>query len=144
MKMTTYIYTDTDTRAKILWFYVRECILCHTKPNDALSRRLTICLLYKDYIQSNISVSCPSLVVIMSCGCCLLYRLHSILHFSQLPQLGRHYVMRMLFIEQPVSQAAVSLWVTNKHAKWVHNTVNRLLFASILFSRYPWGQSFRE
>ncbi|XP_052719851.1 general transcription factor IIH subunit 4-like isoform X1 [Crassostrea angulata] len=33
----------------------------------------------------------------------------------QLPQLSKHYVMRMLFIEQPVSQSAVGLWVTNKH-----------------------------
>lgn len=35
--------------------------------------------------------------------------------FRQLPQLSKHYVMRMLFIEQPVSQSAVGLWVTNKH-----------------------------
>ncbi|XP_013394189.1 general transcription factor IIH subunit 4 [Lingula anatina] len=35
--------------------------------------------------------------------------------FRELPCLARHYVMRILFVEQPVPQAVVSSWVENKH-----------------------------
>ncbi|KAJ8300233.1 hypothetical protein KUTeg_021752 [Tegillarca granosa] len=35
--------------------------------------------------------------------------------FRELPELSKHYVMRMLFVEQPVSQQVVGLWVGTKH-----------------------------
>ncbi|CAG2237501.1 general transcription factor IIH subunit 4-like [Mytilus galloprovincialis] len=35
--------------------------------------------------------------------------------FRQLPDLSKHYVMRMLFIEQHVSQSVVNLWVNSKY-----------------------------
>lgn len=36
--------------------------------------------------------------------------------FRDLPELAKHFVMRLLFVEQPVSQAVIGLWVSNKHA----------------------------
>ncbi|KAL3871360.1 hypothetical protein ACJMK2_039367 [Sinanodonta woodiana] len=44
--------------------------------------------------------------------------------FRELPELAKHYVLRLLFIEQPISQSVVSLWVDNKchseHQEVVH------------------------
>ncbi|XP_060582380.1 general transcription factor IIH subunit 4-like [Ruditapes philippinarum] len=37
--------------------------------------------------------------------------------YRELPELAKHYVMRLLFVDQPVSQAVISLWVNNKHAQ---------------------------
>ena len=34
-----------------------------------------------------------------------------------LPELAKHFVMRLLFVEQPVSQAVIGLWVSNRHTK---------------------------
>ena len=38
-----------------------------------------------------------------------------------LPELGRHFVMRLLFVEQPVAQAVVSQWIS-RDAESVHFT----------------------
>ncbi|XP_014784318.1 general transcription factor IIH subunit 4 [Octopus bimaculoides] len=35
--------------------------------------------------------------------------------FRELPELAKHCVMRILFVEQPVPQAVVAHWVANKH-----------------------------
>nr|CAG4643886.1 EOG090X04KD [Lepidurus arcticus] len=37
--------------------------------------------------------------------------------FRELPELGKEYVMRMLFVDQPVPQAVVGAWVSQAHAK---------------------------
>ena len=36
----------------------------------------------------------------------------------ELPDLARHFVIRLLFVEQPVPQAVVASWVTQTHAKY--------------------------
>ncbi|XP_060065696.1 general transcription factor IIH subunit 4-like [Ylistrum balloti] len=46
--------------------------------------------------------------------------------FRELPELSKHYVMRMLFVEQAVSQSVVAMWVTNKHQN-EHKTSARVL-----------------
>ncbi|XP_052221725.1 general transcription factor IIH subunit 4-like isoform X3 [Dreissena polymorpha] len=35
--------------------------------------------------------------------------------FRELPQLAKHYIMRLLLIDQPVSQAVIGLWSNNKY-----------------------------
>lgn len=35
----------------------------------------------------------------------------------ELPELARHFVIRLLFVEQPVPQAVVASWVSQTHAK---------------------------
>ncbi|RXM91971.1 General transcription factor IIH subunit 4 [Acipenser ruthenus] len=37
--------------------------------------------------------------------------------FRELPQLAKNYVMRMLFLEQPLPQAAVAYWVKKENQK---------------------------
>ncbi|CAH0724124.1 unnamed protein product, partial [Brenthis ino] len=37
--------------------------------------------------------------------------------YRELPELARHFVIRLLFVEQPVPQAVVASWVTQTHAK---------------------------
>ncbi|XP_076454967.1 general transcription factor IIH subunit 4-like [Babylonia areolata] len=37
--------------------------------------------------------------------------------FRDLPELGRHFVMRLLFVEQPVAQAVVQQWITRDAEK---------------------------
>ena len=37
--------------------------------------------------------------------------------FRDLPDLAKHFVMRLLFIEQPVPQAVVATWVTKQAAQ---------------------------
>ncbi|CAI9578958.1 unnamed protein product [Staurois parvus] len=37
--------------------------------------------------------------------------------FRELPSLAKNYVMRMLFLEQPLPQAAVALWVKKENHK---------------------------
>ncbi|XP_067661083.1 general transcription factor IIH subunit 4-like [Haliotis asinina] len=46
--------------------------------------------------------------------------------FRELPELGRHYVMRILFVEQPVSQSVVGQWISNKHQEEHRNAVKSL------------------
>ncbi|KAL5011470.1 hypothetical protein ScPMuIL_010021 [Solemya velum] len=46
--------------------------------------------------------------------------------FRELPELARHFVMRLLFVEQSVSQAVVSLWVANKHQAEFKDAVKAL------------------
>lgn len=46
--------------------------------------------------------------------------------FRELPQLARHYVMRVLFIDQPVAQAGVSSWVKASHQSQHHDAVGTL------------------
>ncbi|KAJ2948759.1 hypothetical protein O0L34_g8019 [Tuta absoluta] len=37
--------------------------------------------------------------------------------YRELPELARHFVIRLLFVEQPVPQAVVASWVSQAHAK---------------------------
>ena len=37
--------------------------------------------------------------------------------YRELPELGRHYIMRLLFIEQAVPQAVVASWSSKLHAE---------------------------
>ncbi|XP_034835175.1 general transcription factor IIH subunit 4 [Maniola hyperantus] len=37
--------------------------------------------------------------------------------YRELPELARHFVIRLLFVEQPVPQAVVASWVSQTHAK---------------------------
>lgn len=39
--------------------------------------------------------------------------------YRELPEIARHYVIRILFVEQPVPQAVVASWVSQAYAKWV-------------------------
>uniref|UniRef100_K7FGW7 General transcription factor IIH subunit 4 n=1 Tax=Pelodiscus sinensis TaxID=13735 RepID=K7FGW7_PELSI len=47
--------------------------------------------------------------------------------FRELPGLAKNYVMRMLFLEQPLPQAAVALWVKKEHVKWQEESWELLL-----------------
>lgn len=47
---------------------------------------------------------------------CVTLILHSSL-LRELPGLAKNYVMRMLFLEQPLRQAAVALWVKKEYVK---------------------------
>ena len=38
--------------------------------------------------------------------------------FRELPTLAKHFVMRILFVEQPVPQAVVASWITTKHHEY--------------------------
>nr|CAD7402489.1 unnamed protein product [Timema cristinae] len=46
--------------------------------------------------------------------------------FRELPEIARHYVIRILFVEQPVPQAVVASWVAQAYCK-EHVTVTRSL-----------------
>lgn len=37
--------------------------------------------------------------------------------YRELPSLAKNWVMRMLFLEQPLPQAAVALWVKKEFSK---------------------------
>jgi len=37
--------------------------------------------------------------------------------YRELPEIARHYVIRILFVEQPVPQAVVASWVSQAFAK---------------------------
>lgn len=50
------------------------------------------------------------LLLTLCCSCCVL------LH-RELPSLSKNFVMRMLFLDQPLPQAAVSLWVSKDSQK---------------------------
>lgn len=39
--------------------------------------------------------------------------------FRELPEIAKQFVIRMLFVEQPVPQAVVQSWGSQVHAKWV-------------------------
>lgn len=45
--------------------------------------------------------------------------LTSLILCRELPSLSKNFVMRMLFLDQPLPQAAVSLWVNKDNQKWV-------------------------
>lgn len=40
-----------------------------------------------------------------------------LLPYRELPSLAKNWVMRMLFLEQPLPQAAVALWVKKEFSK---------------------------
>ena len=40
-----------------------------------------------------------------------------LLSYRELPSLAKNWVMRMLFLEQPLPQAAVALWVKKEFSK---------------------------
>ncbi|RZF43990.1 hypothetical protein LSTR_LSTR007262 [Laodelphax striatellus] len=49
--------------------------------------------------------------------------------FKELPDIAKHYVIRMLFVEQPVPQAVIASWVSQLHAqehKEVASTLSEL------------------
>ncbi|KAJ1530657.1 hypothetical protein ONE63_005529 [Megalurothrips usitatus] len=46
--------------------------------------------------------------------------------YRELPEIGRHYVIRILFVEQPVPQAVVASWLAQEHSK-EHNEVIKVL-----------------
>ncbi|XP_063225175.1 general transcription factor IIH subunit 4 isoform X2 [Bacillus rossius redtenbacheri] len=46
--------------------------------------------------------------------------------YRELPEIGRHYVIRILFVEQPVPQAVVASWVSQAYAK-EHAAVVKIL-----------------
>lgn len=50
--------------------------------------------------------------------------------FRELPELARHFVIRLLFVEQPVPQAVVTSWVSQTFAKYV------LALCYILYHKY--------
>ncbi|XP_074827402.1 general transcription factor IIH subunit 4 isoform X2 [Natator depressus] len=58
--------------------------------------------------------ACPNRAVLLSApgGLSLSFVFH-----SELPGLAKNYVMRMLFLEQPLPQAAVALWVKKEYVK---------------------------
>ena len=37
--------------------------------------------------------------------------------FRELPELAKHYIMRLLFVDQPISQAVIGLWAAAKFVK---------------------------
>jgi transcription initiation factor TFIIH subunit 4 len=39
--------------------------------------------------------------------------------YRELPEIARQFVIRILFVEQPVPQAVVSSWGSQVYAKWV-------------------------
>lgn len=41
----------------------------------------------------------------------------------ELPELARQYVIRILFVEQPVPQAVVASWGSQAFSKYVHSNV---------------------
>ena len=42
------------------------------------------------------------------------------MHYRELPELAKHYVLRTLFINQPVPELVISAWVKMEHQKYVH------------------------
>lgn len=58
--------------------------------------------------------------------------------YSDLPELGRHYVIRLLFVEQPVPQAVVASWGTQQYSKYFillaeyKNCLNILIYNAYL------------
>lgn len=40
-------------------------------------------------------------------------------YFRELPEIARQYVIRMLFVEQPVPQAVVASWCHQSYSKYV-------------------------
>lgn len=44
-----------------------------------------------------------------------------LIFYRELPSLAKNYVMRMLFLDQPLPQAAVALWVKKDSQKWVRD-----------------------
>ncbi|CAG9564351.1 unnamed protein product [Danaus chrysippus] len=51
--------------------------------------------------------------------------------YRELPELARHFVIRLLFVEQPVPQAVVASWVTQTHAKEQHKACEALSELSV-------------
>lgn len=43
--------------------------------------------------------------------------------FRELPEIARHYVMRLLFVEQPVPQAVIASWCSKLHSEEHHKVV---------------------
>lgn len=43
---------------------------------------------------------------------------YKLLFFRELPELGRQYVIRILFVEQPVPKAVVASWGSQLYAKY--------------------------
>ncbi|XP_052788025.1 general transcription factor IIH subunit 4-like [Mya arenaria] len=46
--------------------------------------------------------------------------------FRELPELAKHYIMRLLFIDQPISQAVIGLWANNKYVSDHRSAVGAL------------------
>ncbi|KAK6624480.1 hypothetical protein RUM43_004165 [Polyplax serrata] len=46
--------------------------------------------------------------------------------FRELPQIARHYVSRLLFVEQPVPQAVIASWISQTYSK-EHATATKVL-----------------
>ncbi|XP_054277744.1 general transcription factor IIH subunit 4 [Macrosteles quadrilineatus] len=46
--------------------------------------------------------------------------------YRELPAIAKHYVIRLLFVEQPVPQAVIASWVSQAYAK-DHNEVTKVL-----------------
>lgn len=62
-----------------------------------------------------------------------LSRVSSLLLDRELPPLAKNYVMRMLFLDQPLPQAAVALWVKKDSQKYATNHIRLpMQYASIV------------
>lgn len=44
--------------------------------------------------------------------------------FSELPEIARQFVIRILFVEQPVPQAVIASWTSQVYAKYGHSIEN--------------------
>lgn len=53
--------------------------------------------------------------------------------FRELPELARQYVIRILFVEQPVPQAVVASWGSQAFSKYV-KTITKCILFNIIFS----------
>lgn len=75
------------------------------------------CITFQDYLKSKPTAMVEGLYNHPSI-CLAIYR--------ELPELARHFIIRILFVEQPVPQAVILSWVSQLHAK-EHTTSVRTL-----------------
>lgn len=88
--------------------------------------------MYQDCVQVNcrLTLKYAILVTLIELNVNTSARAHSVLaaltvycswffSYRELPSLAKNYVIRMLFLDQPLPQAAVALWVKKDSQKWV-------------------------
>lgn len=96
--------------------------------------------MYQDCVQVNcrLTLKYAILVTLIELNVNTSARAHSVLaaltvycswffSYRELPSLAKNYVIRMLFLDQPLPQAAVALWVKKDSQKWVSTPAPRTL-----------------
>lgn len=61
------------------------------------------------------------------------HRSEFLLFFRELPELARQYVIRILFVEQPVPQAIVASWGSQAFSKYVRLIIHLSVLNDLLF-----------